>query len=237
MANVLLLRAPTTDGPDKYESALSNLEYHPVSIPVLETVLVNLGDLQDLVKSGPNFLKVSGVIITSARSSEAWRDVVQRLVSAEAVVAGTCQYYQYTRALLRYAIDWTATPFYVVGQATATALEQISEVAGNTALAPRDIRGANETGNAEKLAHFILQDLTEDGTPRKLLYLTGDKNRDTLPTILQDGGVNLQPLQVYRTQGSSTFASELQSVLDSIPNRECRLHVAAVHTYLKSLPM
>ena len=83
MSNVLLLRSPTTDGPDKYESAFNNIGYHALSVPVLETVLVNLDELQSLVISGPEELKLSGVIITSARSCEAWRDVVQRLVSSD----------------------------------------------------------------------------------------------------------------------------------------------------------
>ena len=106
--------------------------------------------------------------------------------------------------------DWTTVPFYVVGAATATALAAISTVAGATSLAPKDIRGAEESGTSERLAQFILTDLPSTGAhSRRLLYLTGDKNRDTLPKILKDGGVELVPLQVYGTQGSSTFAKDL----------------------------
>ena len=84
MTNVLLLRSPTIDGPDKYESTLQNVGYRPLSVPVLETVLVNLEELKDLIYSGPRVLDLSAVIITSARSCEAWREVVQQLVSSEA---------------------------------------------------------------------------------------------------------------------------------------------------------
>ena len=89
---MLLLRSPTTDGTDKYESALKTTGYNPISIPVLETVLVNLENLKDVIKSGPTVLKLSAVVVTSARSCEAWREVVQQLVSSEIpVTAGTLE--------------------------------------------------------------------------------------------------------------------------------------------------
>ena len=34
---------------------------------------------------------------------------------------------------------------------------------------------------------------------RQLLYLTGDKNRETIPEILGNGGHSLRRLQVYET--------------------------------------
>ena len=79
MSNVLLLRAPTSDGPDKYETAFKKHGYHCASVPVLETVLVNLDKLEELILSGPQAHQISGVIVTSARSCEAWRHVVQNL--------------------------------------------------------------------------------------------------------------------------------------------------------------
>jgi uroporphyrinogen-III synthase len=52
---------------------------------------------------------------------------------------------------------------------------------------------------------------------KRLLYLTGDKNRDTLPKILAAARVNLQSLQVYETQGSSTLAKDLERLVKSTP--------------------
>ena len=80
MANVLLLRAPATDAPDKYEDALRARGYHPLSVPVLETVLVNLPELVQFVAAGPERSGLGGVIVTSARGCEAWRAVVSELV-------------------------------------------------------------------------------------------------------------------------------------------------------------
>lgn len=103
-----------------------------------------------------------------------------------------------------------------MGAATASALSSIrTTVPRAGTLAPSDIRGA-DSGTGEKLAHFILDDLVSDA-PRRLLYLTGDKNRDVLPGVLRDGGVALESLQVYATQGSSAFAADLVGAIDSIP--------------------
>ena len=105
-----------------------------------------------------------------------------------------------------------------MGEATATTLREIRGTTGDSPLAPKDIRGGAESGTSEKLARFILQDLPSSDTPRKLLYLTGDKNRDVLPNILRDGGIELQSLQVYATQGSSHFASDLEKAVSLVPS-------------------
>jgi uroporphyrinogen-III synthase len=108
-------------------------------------------------------------------------------------------------------------PFYVVGEATSIALRDLCEK--TLACSPRDIRGGSETGTAERLAGFILKDIPSDGISRKLLYLTGDKNRDTLPRILGSGGVALDCLQVYATQGSSTFHHDLSLVVERVKGK------------------
>lgn len=78
---------------------------------------------------------------------------------------------------------------------------------------PTNIRGS-ESGNGEALARFIVNDLDRSGEKRKrLLYLTGDKNRDTLPKILHEAGVELDNVQVYETRGSPTFEKDLIALL------------------------
>ena len=88
MNNVLLLRSPNNDSPDKYESALQAVGYHPLSVPVLETVLVNSDDLSRIIRTDPQESNFSGVVVTSARSCEAWKEVVRDLV-AQSPTAGT----------------------------------------------------------------------------------------------------------------------------------------------------
>jgi uroporphyrinogen-III synthase len=82
MANVLLLREPSTDEPDRYEIAVKKAGYTPLSVPVLETVLTNQDALQRMLRQGPTGNnKINGVIITSARACEAWRAVVSELAA------------------------------------------------------------------------------------------------------------------------------------------------------------
>ncbi len=70
-ANVLLLREPTPSsdtGQDRYKSAFAAANYTPFSIPVLETVLTNIIELASVTKQSD----FDGVIMTTARSCEAW---------------------------------------------------------------------------------------------------------------------------------------------------------------------
>ncbi len=102
-------------------------------------------------------------------------------------------------------IDWGAMRFYAVGPATATALRtQLPNP-------PQDIRGT-ESGTAEQLARYIVQDATKE---ERLLYLTGDKNRETLPRVVTEGlgeGV-LRELRVYATRAVQDFESCLERAL------------------------
>ena len=101
--------------------------------------------------------------------------------------------------------DWRAMRFYVVGPATAAAL------LARLPNPPEDVRGT-ESGTAEQLARYIVHDATRE---ERLLYLTGDKNRETLPRIVQEGlgeGV-LRELRVYATRGVRDFESSLTRAL------------------------
>ena len=48
-----------------------------------------------------------------------------------------------------------------------------------------------------------------------LLYLTDDKNRDSLTHILQGGGILLNPFQTYKTEGSPSFAEKLSTAIQT----------------------
>jgi uroporphyrinogen-III synthase len=113
------------------------------------------------------------------------------------------------------AVDWSSLPFYVVGNATATPLRSLRDIYDDSCLVPKDIRG--ESGTGERLAHFILEDVprSESSLKTKLLYLTGDKNRDTIPNILQDGGLDVECLKVYETHCSPNLPRDLGKVVKS----------------------
>ncbi|KAJ7608129.1 tetrapyrrole biosynthesis, uroporphyrinogen III synthase [Mycena polygramma] len=180
MSNFLLLRDPS-QSPDRYESVFSGAGYVPASIPVLETVLVNLEALTDTVRLGPRH---GAVIITSARACEAWRKAVDTLDS---------------RQISNQESDWSSTPFYVVGKSTASSLKAIRDAHPHSRLVPTDIRGES-SGTSEQLANFIIADLDSlppESKQKPFLYLTGDKNRDTLPDILHNGNIEHGPLQIW----------------------------------------
>ena len=124
-----------------------------------------------------------------------------------------------------WAQNWSQTPFYTVGPASASLLASLAGGSGSqpsparASLCPCDIRGA-ESGNAEQLARFILRDL-DQAEPQTLLYLTGDKNRDTLSSIIQgeEGGLaTLKSEQVYATAGVNleTFERHLLHALKGL---------------------
>jgi uroporphyrinogen-III synthase len=199
-SNVLLLKSPSLDIPDPYEDSFRDYGFNPVTVPVLETVFTDLDELKQKILLGPRALGLAGVIITSARACEAWslalKDVVQQPLAGD------------------HRGSWSSIPFYVIGEATAAAL--IGETYNLGPLAPRIIRGASETGTSERLARFILHDLpasTREGT--KLLYLTGDKNQDMLPSIIENERVELDYVKVYETQGSHTFGEDLTRAIRS----------------------
>lgn len=79
-------------------------------------------------------------------------------------------------------------------------------------LAPAEnqVRGGGEAGTGERLAAFMLA----EGCQGRMLYLTTDKHRETLPEMLSAGGVALEMLEVYRTTGSSTFRDDLGAALE-----------------------
>lgn len=83
MKYVLLLRAPADDGPDRYEVVFEARGYVPLSVPVLETVLVHIDELRDKIVRGPDAQNLSGVIVTSKRAVEAWCEAIQSIPLAE----------------------------------------------------------------------------------------------------------------------------------------------------------
>ena len=76
--NILLVRNPPVDRQDRYHQHLQSLGLHPHSVPVLETIQTNRGDLHDVIK-GKSWA-YGGVILTSSRSAECW-DLIGRELS------------------------------------------------------------------------------------------------------------------------------------------------------------
>ncbi|KAI4526271.1 tetrapyrrole biosynthesis, uroporphyrinogen III synthase [Schizophyllum commune Loenen D] len=200
-SSALLIRAPDAEKPDRYESAFSEAGFSVASVAALDTGFVNDDSLDAAIRGRAS--EFDGVIVTSSRACEAWKRAVQRVHPTEEQSSSIEN-------------GWATTPFYAVGRATAVALRAIAD----SPAAPRDIRG-EESGTGEQLARFIVDDVrngnAERDHPARLLYLTGDKNRDTVPSILTEAGISLEPLQVYGTCGAPDFEQRLDEALTALP--------------------
>ncbi|EJD34884.1 tetrapyrrole biosynthesis, uroporphyrinogen III synthase [Auricularia subglabra TFB-10046 SS5] len=204
MTAVLLLKSPAEDlQQDPYQLELSARGFKPFFTPVLDTVFARQDELQNIIRAGPGST-FSGVTVTSARAAEAWKIAAQAVAAADPHLAD--------------ASGWSCTPFYAVGDSTARALTALATVlprplAPNTSL----ILGAAESGTGEALAHYIVDEYRRRNDPHGLLELVGDKNKDTLPSILRAAGISSQRLQVYGTGPSRTFERDLAHTVLRIP--------------------
>ncbi|GAA5827924.1 hypothetical protein JCM3770_007371, partial [Rhodotorula araucariae] len=164
---LILLRTPTVPPEqDPYQLALdrdtaaASWSLHPVK--VLDTALVNQDKLRHALENVHcNESPYDGVVVTSARSIHAYRTALASLGDDRLPVAPP------------------RIPFFVVGRPTAAAL-----LALPSAPDPALVLGGAESGTGAALAQFILAHFASlpPGSPprqRRLLYLTGDKNRDT----------------------------------------------------------
>ena len=105
--------------------------------------------------------------------------------------------------------DWSDIPFYVVGTTTGNVLRTMP-VSPFTPSCQNIIGEGSGTGEA--LAKVIIDDQLARTSKLPLLYLTGDKNRDTLPSLVQAAGLELEPLEVYSTRGSPIFSTEVKEL-------------------------
>lgn len=111
-------------------------------------------------------------------------------------------------------LAWSDVTFYVVGSSTADALRSMPK----SSFTPSEEKVlGSHTGSGEALARFIVEHLA-DPTAEKLLYLKGDKNRETLPEILNEHNVNWDGVQAYETRGSSGFKGDLEALVKSQPH-------------------
>ncbi|PEN15206.1 uroporphyrinogen III synthase [Longibacter salinarum] len=84
--------------------------------------------------------------------------------------------------------NWTDRPVFVVGPKTAAAVES----AGLTPL-------GQDAGNAASLVDRIADVWVEKRLRRPLLFLSGNRRRDTIPTGLAAAGIPLAEQEVYQT--------------------------------------
>lgn len=212
---VLSLRTPLSPADqDPYTLAFNSLPYELVHLPLLSTTFTNLDHLHVTIKTRASHY--SGVIITSARAVQAWSR------AAAASPSSNDDDHKDDDD------DWSSKPFFVVGTPTRDALLSLPPDARPTS--PSHVLGADSTHTGDRLAHFIVEYFTrrrddtateEEQEQRPLLWLVGDKNSDTIPTILAQHGHDTRvppcdKLQVYATGLTYGFRAEFERVLERV---------------------
>lgn len=214
-ADLLLLRTPFSPlSSDPYESALAPLCSSLAHLPVLDTRLLPAHLSTILADERAPAERYSGVVITSARAVRAWE-----LAAREAGAAG----------------GWQQLPFFVVGRATSDALLGLP----NCPTTSEQVFGA-ESGTGERLAQFMREWFGAERAGEKvkpLLYLVGDKNKETIQQILREGkgGIETDRVQVYETEIVTSFGADLEAALGSLSS-PTSLPAAPTATTLPTLP-
>ncbi|KAH9925630.1 uncharacterized protein BXZ73DRAFT_103165 [Epithele typhae] len=173
--------------------------------------LTNAVQLATTMRPGPRPISsagdetgFSGVIVTSGRACEAWRAVVQQIAEEdEEGSRGEHRPFAHppspANVVHRLHRRVVGSALLRRGATTAASLRWIRTACPDSPHAPRDVRGGAEAGTSEKLARFIVDDLT--------------RQSGHVPDILEEAGIGLESLQVYATQGSQTFEADLRAAL------------------------
>ncbi|VUZ48811.1 unnamed protein product [Hymenolepis diminuta] len=97
---------------------------------------------------------------------------------------------------------------FTVGPAT-------SDAATKVGFSPK----GSHTGNAEKLANFIIENYLEEASKNPILLLVGAKHSSVLPTKLRESGLSVEEVVVYCSIPNIDFGAQLSSALKERENR------------------
>ncbi|XP_070162812.1 uroporphyrinogen-III synthase isoform X1 [Polyergus mexicanus] len=102
---------------------------------------------------------------------------------------------------------WQQIPVYCIGPAT-------DSLARNQLNLQHCI--GSESGNSKQLAERIILNIKKDSKP--LLYPCSEIARETVACILNDNGVTIQKIVVYRTLASELLEQDLSKILKKSPS-------------------
>ncbi|XP_032240737.1 uroporphyrinogen-III synthase [Nematostella vectensis] len=182
--SVLLLRSSSDDPKqDRYHMELRSHGFQCTSIPVLSFEFENLDKLEKMLSEPTEY---GGIILTSARGVEAMEKCIEEKISLSV--------WQESFQFL-----WQRLPVFVVGPATSQAAKK--------KLGLESV--GHQAGSAEMLAPMILEGAHPQTKP--FLFPCGNLRKETIPTEMQNAGVPLKGLQVYKTCKHTELAQNLTS--------------------------
>lgn len=179
-------------------------EFCVTSFPILGHRTLHLDELaQRIERAAVREEAFDGVVITSQRAVQAWKEASERV--------------RHARALDPF---WTKIPFYAVGPATANALRNAG---APPPLMPTVVLGGEDAGTGEALAHFVAK-LCEGRPPQRLLYLVGDKHSSAFEDTLRalNAEIYLDTLCVYETCRSAALEDHCATLAHSLPGAPSR---------------
>ncbi|KAL8775031.1 MAG: hypothetical protein Q9209_000510 [Squamulea sp. 1 TL-2023] len=238
---IIFLKNPSAGHTDPYTTSfapntpLLSSRYESLYVPVLEHtsdinpilhVLSQFNPSQNVDQDPTVEFPYGGLIFTSQRAVEAFALALEcRQTNHDSKLNGTAP-----GQLQRLAV-----PLYVVGPATARSLEGVRIKYMPSCW----VGGGEEAGTGELLAALILRNYnsywnkptgeeskTKRGEKKPLLFLTGEKHRDIVPSTLTSAPgsqrIDVETMVVYATSESLSFASDITNALTTASSAAVR---------------
>ncbi|KAF7728256.1 hypothetical protein EC973_006430 [Apophysomyces ossiformis] len=180
---------------DEYENELLKHGYHPEFIPVLDHHCASVPELRTILESGPSGGQgIIGVIVTSQRAVETLAKASEHMVGKE---------------------RWNSVTAYVVGPTTADSLKQL-HLFGNMVVADKATALCDQM-TSHLLSHQQDHDHDRHGS---LLFLAGDKRRDTIPHWLTEAKIPFQEIRTYATCAHPLLKEQMEKICSEISSQD-----------------
>ncbi|KAK4701395.1 uroporphyrinogen-III synthase, partial [Phenoliferia sp. Uapishka_3] len=206
--SVVLVR--TRQGPSDPYHTTTPRPNRTFYLPVLDTQFTHLDHLSQIIKAGPTN-RYSGVIITSQRAVDAWAIATTSHSSTSTSTQPPPPSPSSSPSpspTPSSNTSWVSIPWFPIGVASQTAIQK-------QLFDPPPLCVGAGSGTANNLAEAI-KDHFPTPPDLPILYLVGDKNRDTIPTVLQEAGIQLDRVQVYETRVVDDFGKNLDGILKAV---------------------
>ena len=187
---VILLRSSKADDKgraDEYHECITkNCDVKCISIPALQ---FNFYCNDQLISALENLESNAGIIFTSQRAVEAISNAVSSSRLDTFVLKNTLQRIE----------------LFAVGKSTAKAIEEFGSSIGTKLEAE-----GRESGSAENLAKYIIEQRSYNPSTKPLLFLCGHLARPEVVDLLNNSGITTKSLCVYETVPHVHFKDEFK---------------------------
>lgn len=236
---------------DPFANACAHVGYSPQFIAALQFVKKNQNVVcEALQQHACSERRYGGVVVTSPRGAEAYRDAIKQLIqqqkhqqhlqrgiAQEALRLPVFVVGEGTKAILRNAEKELTSVLVASSQTHAEPEElgvfaEIHEAGGNGRLLGeyivKNCSNANESAYALTSTSSTSSNQTSSseavttGRRKPFLYLTGNLHRKELTHELDNANIPFEEIQVYDTELNPNFHNEMIQLLQTIPSKQLR---------------